>query len=143
MFEIEIKIKLLIYYKNKKVNNLLMKNNLTRENIPEECKSGVVYEFKCQEGECKSLNNSYIGLTTCTLKERLTGHRYKGSIFAHYRLKHQKSPEVDELIKSTRILYHESNPFQLSIYEALHIRRLKPALNENLSDFNCLKLNIF
>ena len=87
--------------------------------------------------------NSYIGLTTTTLKKRMGAHRYQGSIFKHFRLKHGISPSVGNLLESTEILYYESDPLQLHIYEALHIRKYTPSLNENTRDFTCIKLDIF
>ena len=89
------------------------------------------------------ISNEYIGLTTQTLKERMVGHRHQGSIFAHFRNVHGIKPEVAHLLENTQILYRENDQFQLHIYEALHIRKFKPKLNENVSDFCCLKLNFF
>ena len=78
-----------------------------------------------------------------TLKERLSAHRYRGSIFEHYRRIHQCNPFLDDLIKSTKIIYYENDPYQLAVFEALHIRKMKPNLNENINDFYCLKLNLY
>ena len=78
-----------------------------------------------------------------TIKERLSAHRYKGSIFAHFRSTHGCSPTLDNMAENTKIIYRESDSFQLHIYEALHIRKFKPKLNENTIDFTCLKLNIY
>ena len=124
---------------------MIMKNNLTKGNIPIQDRSHVVYEFICGKGECMSpnSNNSYIGLTTMSLKERMSAHRYQGSIFKHFRTVHGTSPNIDYLLQRTKILYYESDPFLLAKYEALHIRKLKPILNENIADFTCLKLNIY
>ena len=82
-------------------------------------------------------------MTSCTLKERMTAHKYKGSIFKHFRLTHQKNPEVQDLLSSTKILYQPQNIQQLATFEALFIREKRPKLNENVSDFTCLSLNIF
>ena len=122
-----------------------MKNNLSKENTPMKERSHVVYQFTCNKGECMSPNikNSYIGLTTMTLKDRMSAHRYQGSIFKHYRNIHGISPQIDELINETKIIYNENDPFLLAKFEALHIRKFKPRLNENTSDFTCLKLNFF
>ena len=118
-----------------------MSNNI----VPDSLKSHVVYRFHCKLGECFSAQprNVYIGLTTMTLKERMSAHRYKGSIFEHFRTKHGVSPTVDQLLGSTEIIYRENDSFQLHVYEALHIRKFQPPLNENKNDFTCLKLNIF
>ena len=141
VLQVSVKLHLLIYYKNRKISDLIKKNNASSQSLPDKDRSHLVYEFRCQEGGCQPLNITYIGLTTCTLKERLTGHRYQGSIFEHYRRVHGRSPEVTKLLNSTKILYTPENPRYLSVYEALHIKKLKPVLNENL-DFRCLKLNI-
>ena len=92
-----------------------------------------------------SLNpkNEYIGLTTMTLKERMGAHRYKGAIFDHFRVKHGVSPTLEQLLGSTEIIYYENDAFQLRVFEALHIKKFQPSLNENKNDFSCLKLNIF
>ena len=122
-----------------------MKNNLSQTNTPIQDRSHVVYEFVCDKGECMSPNikSSYIGLTTMSLKERMSAHRYQGSIFKHFRTVHGVSPKIDYLLQQSKILYLESDPFLLAKFEALHIRKFKPILNENISDFTCLKLNIY
>ena len=140
--QIEVKIQVLIYYKSKKTSNILMNNNLSKIALPDRDRSHVVYEFNCSEGECSSSNNSYIGMTNCSLSERLGAHRYKGSIFEHYRRVHNKSPNVADLINSSNILYFCDNRKNLPVYEALFIKKCKPTLNENTRDFSCLKLNI-
>ena len=51
-------INLNIYYKNRKLKNILMKNNHEQ---PSEDNARVVYAFSCYETGC---NSSYIGYTT-------------------------------------------------------------------------------
>ena len=114
-----------------------MKNNLTNNNVNHAEKSHLIYKFDCPE------RNKRIQLTSCTLRERFVGHRNKGSIFAHYFQKHGKKPEVNQLVDATKILYHCDKPSDLHIFEALFIRKMKPNLNENISDFTCLKLKIY
>ena len=145
VFQISVKLDLIIYYKSKKTSEMIMKNNLSDTGTLVQDRSHLVYEFVCKEGECMSANikNSYIGLTTMTLKERLGAHRYKGAIFDHYRRVHSKNPQIDVLLESTKIIYFCSDRFKLPIFEALHIRKYKPNLNENLLDFTCLKLKIY
>ena len=89
------------------------------------------------------LKKEYIGLTTQTLRDRMNGHRNHGSIFAHFRTKHGMNPEVQYLLNNSQILYRENDSHQLHIFEALHIRKFKPSLNENTCNFTCLKLGIF
>ena len=145
VFQINVKLKLLIYYKNKRVSDFLIRNNLTKVALPNDEKTHVVYRFKCNIGECQAPGNvnTYIGMTTLSLRDRMKAHKYKGSIFAHIMIEHDIRPDVDNLLSSTEILYQENNPVQLHIYEALHIRKLQPSLNEIKKDFDCLKLNIF
>ena len=81
-------------------------------------------------------------MTNCTLSERMSGHRYKGSIFDHFRRVHNIQPTVEELVYSSKIIYFCDNRKNLPIFEALLIKKYKPSLNENTRDFNCLKLNI-
>ena len=145
VFEIEAKIDFIIYYHSSKTSDMLIRNNPTCLNKPDHLKSHLVYRFTCALGECRSLSNknTYIGMTTMTLKDRLGAHRYQGSIFEHIRLTHGVRVDLDSLIKSTEIIYKENDPIQLHIFEALHIRKFQPSLNENKRDFTCLKLNIF
>ena len=124
-----------------------MKNNINSTQTPHHSKSYLVYRFSCNVGECMSLSNKneYIGMTTCTLKERFNKHRYQGSIFEHFVLEHDGAanrPKLEELLDCTEILYYENNPILLHIFEALHIKNLAPNLNNISNDFHCLKLNI-
>ena len=109
-------------------------------------KSHLVYEFTCPERECQSLKQSYIGLTSCTLRERFIKHRNNenSSISAHYSTKHGvQKPDVNIMLSATKILYHCDRKYDLHIFEALFIRKFKPSLNENVSYFTCLPLNIY
>ena len=119
-----------------------MKNNLSKDALSDDSRSHVVYEFVCPVGDCSSSKTSYIGMTNCTLSERMSGHRYKGSIFDHFRRVHNIQPTVEELVNSSKIIYYCDNRKNLPIFEALLIKKYKPSLNENTRDFSCLKLNI-
>ena len=107
----------------------------------------LVYNFVCNKGECLSLpiKNEYIGMTTLTLKERLKKHTYAGAIYDHFVLCHggaTNRPKVEDLLECTKILYFENNPVLLHIFEALHIKHLRPNLNNILEGIHCLKLNM-
>ena len=124
-----------------------MKNNSNCVQTHHYEKSHLVYRFSCNIGECRSLSkkNEYIGMTTCTLKERFSKHRYQGAIFEHYVAKHDGAinrPKLEEMLDNTKILYFENNPILLHIFEALHIKKLSPNLNNINEDFYCMKLNI-
>jgi hypothetical protein len=133
-------VNLLIYYKNRKLRDLLIKNNLNNTGKSTTEKHNVVYQFTCSEGECMSLNNSYIGFTTMTLSARLYQHRYQGSINKHFKTVHNTRPSKELLENNTTILYQAMKKETLHIIEALHIYRMKPTINDNISDFSCLKL---
>ena len=143
VFQFNIKLKLIIYYKNRTTSQLITKNNLAQKQIPSNERSHLVYEFKCQEGECITLNNSYIGMTHCKLRERFEYHKNRGSIFAHFHQAHNRNPTLDELLASTKVIYVPDNPLRVDVFEALFIRERKPELNENKRNFACLKLEIF
>ena len=119
-----------------------MQNNLSQSKLPDKLRSHIVYEFTCPVGDCASSNNSYIGMTNCSLMERMVQHKYKGSIFSHFRSVHNMSPSVENLINACKILYFCDNRRHLPVFEALFIKKLKPNLNGNTRDFNCLTLNI-
>ena len=129
VLEVQVNLKLVIYYKSPKVKNLVMKNNLCSLPMSNGEKSHLIYEFRCQEGQCAALNNSYIGMTNCTLKNRLTRHKYQGAIFSHFRVEHAKNPDVETLLNFTEIIYFCDHPVLLPIIEALFIRKNKPNLN--------------
>ena len=129
ILQISVEVKLVVYYKSPKSSNLIMKNNLSRTSISHGCKSHLVYEFTCQEGQCSALNTKYIGMTTCMLRDRMKKHKYQGSIFSHFHTVHRKNPEIESLLESTKILYFSDNPILLPIIEALLIRKYDPNLN--------------
>ena len=118
-----------------------MKNKIS-STVTNANKSNVVYQYNCNLGECGSpdTNVSYIGMTTMTLRERFSNHRYQGSIHKHCVEIHGIRPKIDHLLNNTKILYQAQSKFDLPIFEALHIYNLRPKLNENLYDFFCLKL---
>lgn len=63
------KIKTVIYYKNFKLKNLLIKNAPSKESQNQLSTANVVYQFTCPETICKDGNfkQIYIGYTTNTL----------------------------------------------------------------------------
>ena len=63
---VEKKIKLEIYYRNKKTSQLLLRNSPDQKKEITQ-KSHVVYKFSCKRGNCAVLNSSYIGMTTTKL----------------------------------------------------------------------------
>ena len=123
------KLDLVIYYKNKKVCNLLMKNNLTQDMSPLK-QTNVIYNFNCDIDDCAHLPNAnYIGMTRTTLSRRLTMHLQNGNIKDHIRDTHNRIITREQLVGNTKILRHCSDTQRLLVYEALTIMENNPAIN--------------
>ena len=85
-------LKLIIYYKNKKVNQLIMNNNPTKKTDSLQ-QTNVIYEFSCPKEDCKLLQNiKYIGMASTTLSHRLTCHLSSGGPKQH--MEHVRPPWV-------------------------------------------------
>ena len=117
------RLKLVIYYKNMKSRNLIMRNNCAKK--PREfAKTHVVYKFRCKKGDCEHLpprETTYPGLTTDTLSRRLSFHLQNGAIRKHCEAKHGSMITRKEIEKFTSIEYVERDVYRLEILEALII----------------------
>ena len=132
------KLKLIIYYENKKTSNLVIRNNPMPRPPPMQT-SGVVYKFKCNFHYCKS---EYIGHTRLSLERRLLAHYYNGSIKTHYQQNHNKIVTKEILQENTIILSKENNFRKLAVKEALYILNERPSINVQFNSFtNLLKLH--
>jgi hypothetical protein len=128
-------VKLVLYYKPKKLGNLLH----TKVDVAEEEKHGLVYSFNCPEVGC---NASYIGYTTNKLLDRISQHKAKlSNIFQHYNKSHRKTPG-DDMAKSFKILFMDTDDRNLRMAEALYIKELKPAINKQFNNL-ALTLHVF
>ena len=126
----EMEVQTVIYYKNSKVKNLVMANNLLQPKKSGLQRTNVVYKFKCPEEDCKLLNADYIGVTTTTLSRRITMHLQNGAIRKHFEDTHEKLPSRKTLETATEILYSSNDKFRLWIMEAILIRDGKPIINK-------------
>ena len=90
-----VRMKLLIYYKNRTVANLFVRNNPHRLN-PEQ-RSNVVYRYTCKAEECHA-SEIYIGQTTTSLKQKMTTHTQKESIKNHNHDKQQRRLHASEIL---------------------------------------------
>ena len=123
------KLDIIIYYKNPKVSNLFMKNNLSKNYNPLK-QTNVIYKYSCPEEGCKLLNNvSYIGVTTTSLSRRLTMHAREGSIRKHMKQTHNKTLTRQDLVDNTKILRHCNNHKKLHIFEKVYISQHTPLIN--------------
>jgi hypothetical protein len=135
------RLKLIVYYTNKKVNQLVMCNN---PNLKRDClqQTNVVYEFKCPEEDCRLLQNvNYIGETTTTLSRRLTCHLSSGAPKQHMLNIHRIKLTRKMLNDCTSIIKRCTDASRLAITEALLIKERAPAINlQNTGLTRTLKL---
>ena len=124
----EDSVQLTIYYKNKKTSQLIMRNNLN-EKTRDLSRTGVVYQYTCPIGNCKTRNNSYIGMSTTTLSRRLTYHLQNGTPKNHTWQAHNTTLTRQMLVENTTILDASSDKKRLQIKEALYIDSRKPEMN--------------
>ena len=120
---------LLIFYISKKVSNMVMKNSPP----PTPKRTNVVYEYKCNMGDCEHLPSSYIGMTTTTLSRRLTMHLQKGGPADHAKEKHSSTITREQLVDNTTILRQTNEFNRLQIHEALLIKSKTPTINSQLT----------
>ena len=131
----ETKLKLPIYYKNKKLKSLFIKKNPHK---PSEV-SSVVYQYNCGQSTCMVDKISYIGHTTTTIKERFKQH---ASIKKHYSTVHGINITGQEMNSNVKVIGRAVDKFELCILEALLIKEKNPVINAQVNDFNCT-LKIF
>lgn len=116
-------LKLFIYYKNKKLKNIVIRNKYHK---PEE-EFNVVYRYTCKIDGC---NSSYIGYTEATLTERMRNHTQHGSIIKHLQENHSiMKRKTRELLESVEVIGRANTKNELLIMEALKIKEEKPKLN--------------
>ena len=108
-------VKLLIYYKTRKIKNLLINKNLSHIDN----KDHIVYEFTCPENRCNAVSN-YIGCSTNTLIERMKQHTREGSIKRH--MEEENNKNLDICIENTNIIGRNNNRKELLILESLLIK---------------------
>jgi hypothetical protein len=129
------KIKLLIYYRNLKIRNLVMNNNPCKRTGPLQ-ETNVVYKFSCNKEGCRLLPNmDYIGLTTTTLSRRLTCHLQSGGPKNHFKEAHNETITRPILEECTSIVMRCPDPIRLAIAEALIIKQRTPAINLQTTGF--------
>ena len=119
------KIKLVIYYKTKKLKNLLVKNNPRKPILAED--HHVVYQYTCKEDRCNSIDSKYIGYTTTTLKSRMVQHK---SIKSHLKKEHKRNIGYKEILDNIKVIFRSPFVTDLLIAEALLIKKHKPSINQ-------------
>ena len=127
-------VKLIIYYRNNKTRQLVVKNNM-RPRVGLQ-KANVVYKISCPKEDCVPLNNvSYVGMTATTLTRRLTCHLAAGAPKDHFRMYHGEALTRQLLEDNVKILDRYRDHYRLGIAEALYINKLHPSINLQSAGF--------
>ena len=125
------KLKLVVFYKNLKTRNLVMRNNMTKK--PRElAKTNAIYQFQCKKGDCEHLpprSGAYSGLTTNTVSRRLSYHLQSGAIRQHSEETQGTKIRRNGIEHLTRVRYVERDTNRLEILEALIINAEDPEIN--------------
>ena len=116
------KLKISIYYKNRKLSNLLIRN----KTIKDDSGSHVVYKYVCEECEPSMF---YVGYTTTTLKQRALAHTQNGSIKNHNKEKHNRKIKTADVIPCMQTIFKSPLKIELQIAEAIFIKKESPPLN--------------
>jgi hypothetical protein len=117
-------VKLCIYYRNRKLRNLLIHNKMHKSPV----ENHIVYTYTCPESRCNSA--TYIGYTTCTINKRFYMHVQSGAINLHNKEVHDHKPVTKLLLENTKIIFRSNDKLDLEIAEALYIKMQKPVLNQ-------------
>ena len=109
----------------RKLKNLFIKNN---PHGPAK-QSLVVYRYtgKHQEGQFPDI--SYIGYTECALQDRCRNHAQNGTILQHSIEKHNTRMSTKEILEHMEVLCHFNSKEELTIAEALFIKKEAPVPN--------------
>ena len=94
-------------------------------------KSNVVYQFICA-----NCNICYVGCTTCHLATRIKQHIHtdKNSVvYKHLQLNPNCKIKCSD--ENFEIIDMANTEFDLQIKEAIHIRRIDPALNKQIKSY--------
>lgn len=123
-------IKLIIYYKNRKLKDLFIRNKPRIQQVNTSDRHHVVYEYSCTRDGCSSAPKRYVGYTEATIWERFGMHTQTGSIKKHLVEEHEvnRIPRRD-LIKDVKILRTCSSKRDLVFTEAILIKTGRPELN--------------
>ena len=128
--DISHKLVLSVYYKNRKLKQLLIGNKLHGKTED----ARVVYQYTCEEDTCNGV--SYIGYTTCSLRKRFYMHVQSGSIKSHLTEVHRVKPTSAKLIENTKVIFRAQPKQELVLAEALLIGEMKPCLNRQDEGLN-------
>ena len=122
-------VKLIIYYRNKKLSSLFIRNSPKSLNLDTKTRHHVVYQYTCDLPGCNPVNK-YIGYTACSIWERFKMHTQIGSIKKHLKEAHSITKiDRQKLIDKTQILLSVNDKKKLVMSEAILIKSNNPSLN--------------
>ena len=119
-------LKVNIYYKNRKVSNLVVKNSPNTNKL-QRTKFNILYEYECNVGDCEP--QSYIGYSRTTLSCRITMHLQSGAPLKHSQDFHNSTLNREQMVSNTSIIRQENDFNRLEILEVLYIKYTKPEIN--------------
>ena len=119
------KIDLIIYYKNRKTAQYLMRNSPLPNGSDPLKKRGLVYQILCPANGCR---HSYIGMTTTRLSKRIAVHLQEGAVYQHFAREHG-TLQRQQLLQKVSILDGDVDHRRLRYKEALCILQFKQSLN--------------
>ena len=127
-------LNLIIYYKDIKTKNLVMKNNLNK-NQEKLLKSWTPYKYTCNDEDCELLNPTYIGQTRNTIQTRLEQHANDGAIKEHAQTKHKKKITVQKLEENTEPVIQFNDIKKLNMYKAILLMQNRPQIKRQKDNF--------
>ena len=129
-------VQLLIFYRNRKLRSLFIRNNSNAQTET----FNVVYKYTCNKVHSNSAQEvCYIGCTRTTLKDRMKQH---AAIKKHHHDHHNCNITGSQILPSVTVITKVNNPSDLHIMEALIIQQYKPIINTQSVNF-IRTLNIF
>ena len=120
--KVDTKLKLRIYYRNKKLKSLFIKN---KNHKPSEV-SSVVYPYIYEQATCVMDKRSYIGHKTTTIKERFKQH---ASMTKHSSTVYGINITGQEIKSNVIVTGRAVDNFELCILKALLIKENNPVTN--------------
>ena len=129
-------IKLFIYYRNRKVKDLFIRNSPQNRSI-----FNVVYQYNCNREPCNG-SQTYIGYTTTLISTRMQSHSQQGSIKSHCLKVHNHKVNANELLRDTNVVKKCFDRSDLTVAEALYIKSRTPTINEQ-HEFSSRTLKVF
>ena len=127
------KIKVTIYYKNRKLSNLFILNNTHRKEQSVADQHHCVYQYVCNRDGCNAAQ-TYIGFNSCSIAIRF---RYHTQTLVQLKKTFGGVHNIDKVatadfIPNVSIVKYCSDKRDLMFYEALSIRENKPTINSQV-----------